>query len=313
MKAFPVRIGVDELSTGSDALAGFSFFCVPDVFVAKFEEEARGILKKTKMETFHAKDYKRRFEPEYKEFVRLIAHYVKKSPQALVACRLFSEACRNELAQFCNRLVSESIGKAIAPRNPAVELLQPYFFPLACLAALSRTLAPNVLVRIEMDSHQALKELNQVVHEALGVKINASTLLKGLYNGYAKGLHERTPLLPDDGVAVRDDESSMLVQAADVIGNFAMAHVKARMGQGGNATKAKSQILTDVLGDDVGAFDPAGRMEIEDGVLALVDEGGFTFRMDWVITKGPDDPKLMEDWPDDDGFLGKNKASDAND
>lgn len=306
MKPVRVRIGIDDLSTGSAALAGLSFFCLPEAFVAEFGNEARAILNKTTMKAFHAKEYKRRYEREYKELVRLIACYLTKSPQALIACRLFSTKPKQEISDFCNRLVAKSVNKAIGPNDPCVALLQPYFFPLACLAALSRTLAPSVVMRVEMDSHHALKELNQVVHEKLGVELSAATLLKDLYNDYAEKLHERTPLLPDDGLAVLDDESSMLVQAADVAGNFAMAHANVRMGQGGQASQAKSQILVDVLGEEVNAFDPAGKLTIDGGVLALVDEGGITFRMGWEITKAPNDLKLMEKWPKDDGFLGKN-------
>jgi hypothetical protein len=157
-------------------------------------------------------------------------------------------------------------------------------------------------MHVEMDSHTSLKDLNQAVHQALGVQIEAATLLKGLYNGYAKQLHPRTPLLPDDGVVVLDDEASALVQAADVIGNFAVAHMFVRLGKATSGRTAK------VTGNEINAFDPAGKIMVSGQDLILAHEGSVTFRVAWEITKPPADPKLIENWPKDDGFVGKGKG-----
>lgn len=305
MTAFPVRIGIDELSTGSETCSGFAFFCLPEAYVDEFVSDGNAILSKTTMDAFHAKSYKRRFRAEYKAFVELIIEYIKKSPQSFVACRLFSLRVKRELSSFCYRVVEKAIGRSLGPEHTSIPVLQPYFLPLACLAALSRELAPRVRMRVEMDSHDSLMDLNQVVHETLGVQIEGAILLKGVYNGYAKTLHDRTPLLPDDGVTVLDDRASMMVQAADVIGNFAMAHMNAALGREGQATKAKSEIITEVMGDGISAFDPSGRLALDGENVVLTEDGGITFKAAWMIAKPPDDSSLMRDWPQDDGFLGR--------
>jgi hypothetical protein len=304
MAAFPVGIGTDEIATETQKMDGYTFYCLPQQNVSEFTKDTQSILKTAGLDGFHGKEFRPQHAGAYRDFVGLAFEYLKKSPQSFAACRLFSAKVKTELASFSNRLVEGAVGKSLAPGHSSIAVLQPYFFPLACLAVLSRELAPEVEMHVEMDSHTSLKELDQQVHQMLGVPIPAATLLKGLYNGYAKQLHPRTPLLPDDGVVVLEDEASALIQAADVIGNFATAHMFVRVGKATSGRVAKSQILEAVLGSDINVFDPAGKVLLSGQDLVLADDGSLTFRIAWEITKPPEDPKLMEGWPKDDGFIG---------
>lgn len=309
MTVFPVRIGVDEIATETQKCDGFTFFCLPEARVNGFTKDTEAILRSAGLKAFHGKEFRPQYAEPYKEFLSLAFTYLKQSLQSFAACRLFSTQVKSELAGFCDRLVEQAIGRSLGTDHSAVPILQPYFLPLASLAALSRELAPSVQMHVEMDSHTALKDLDQVVHEALGVQVHAATLLKGMYNGYAKKLHERTPLLPDDGVSVVGDEASVMVQAADVIGNFAMAHIFVRLGKDTPGRKAKSDALYEVLGsEELDAFEPGGQLTFSGNDLVLSKEGGITFKVAWVMTKPPTDPSLVKDWPVDDGFLGRGQA-----
>ncbi len=305
MTPFPVRIGIDEIATETQKCDGFTFFCLPERYADEFSEKARALLSSTKMKAFHAKEYKRRFRAAYKQFVQLIFEYLKKSPQCLIVCRLFSQPVKMNLSSCCSRAVEKAVGTKLGMGHSTVEMFQPYFWRLACLAAISRELAPEVLMNVEMGTHSSLRSLDASVHESLDDRAETAVLLRDFYNDYARNLHERTPLLPDEGVKVLDDADSMLIQAADIFGNFAMAHMSVLLGKGGKATVAKSEILTEVMGDEAGVFDPARKLRFEGGTLVLTQDGSITFRVAASITKPPDDPKLIEDWPQDDGFLGK--------
>jgi len=308
MTAFPVRIGADEIATETQKCDGFTFFCLPERYVADFARDVQSILKDAGLASFHGKEFRPKQEGAYKAFLSLAFDYMRKLPQSFATCRLFSPTVKAELLAFCDRNVDGAVGQSLGQGHPAVTILQPYFLPLACLAALSRELAPEVLMRVEMDSHTSLKDLNQSVHQVIGIQIDAATILKGLYNGYAKSLGPRTPLLPDDGVTVLDDEASVMVQAADVIGNFAVAHMFVRLGKATSGRVAKARLLESVTGDEINAFDPAGKLALAGEDLVLMHEGAITFRVAWEITKGPADPGLMKNWPKDDGFIGKGRV-----
>lgn len=308
MTPFPVRIGVDEIATETQQCDGFTFFCLPEAHVGDFAKDAQSILKSAGLDAFHGKEFRPKHAGAYHEFLSLAFSYMRKLPQSFAACRLFTPVVKAELGGFCDRLVAGAVGKSLGPGHVSVPILQPYFLPLACLAVLSRELAPNVQMRVEMDSHTSLKDLNQAVHQAAGVPIEAATLLKGLYNGYAKGLHPRTPLLPDSGVVVLDDKASAVVQAADVIGNFAVAHMFVRLGMATSGRTAKATILETVAGNEINAFDPAGKIMVLGQDIILANDGSVTFRVAWEITKPPTDPMLMKNWPKDDGFVGKGEG-----
>lgn len=287
MKPFPVRIGLDEVATETQKCDGFAFFCLPEAFVPEFAAETSRLLDAGGLPGFHAKKFKAAHAAAYRDFLSLAHAFIRRSPQAFAACRLFSDKVKANLLEFGDRVVKGSVEKALGAGHPAVQLLRPYFLPLASLAVLARELAPSVEMRVEMDEHSSFANLGGAAHHAGPVAVTAGTLLKGLYNGYAKGLHARTPLLPDDGVKVMRDSKSALIQAADVIGNFAMAHMFARLGDTSKKRTAKASILVDAFGSDVDAFDAGGKATLAGNDFVLVNDGSFTFKAGWQIVTPP--------------------------
>lgn len=241
----------------------------------------------------------------FADFLSLARGFLRKSPQAFTACRMYSKKIRAELLEFGDRVVKRAIEKALGPGHASVGLLQPYFLPLASLAAVSRELAPSAEVHVDMDEHSSFGDLSAVAHQVGGTSIKAATLLKGIYNGYAKRLHERTPLVPDDGVKVMKDSRSALIQAADVIGHFAMNYLFMRLGHTSKKKVLRAKIMVDAFGSDVEAFDPTGKAILTNNDFMLAQEGSFTFKVAWEIAKPPAAAELMKDWPRDDGRLGE--------
>ena len=301
---FPVRVGIDEVATETAKCDGFTFFCLPEAYVDEFTAETRKLLKASGLSSFHGVDCKDHNAAAFAEFLLLTHTFVRKSPQAFTACRMFSDKVKAELLAFSNRVVQGAVEKSLGLRHPAVGLLQPYFLPFASLAAVSRELAPSVEMRVDMDEHSSFGDLAAVAHQVGPDPVRAATLLKGIYNGYAKQLHERTPLLPDDGIKVMKDSKSALIQAADVIGHFAMNYVFMRIGHTSKKKLARAKLFADAFGTDVAAFDPTGKVTLDKNDFTLVADGSVTFKVSWEVTKPPADPGLMRNWPTDDGLLG---------
>ena len=309
MSRFPLRIGVDEIATETQKCDGFTFFCLPERYAPDFSKDVASLLAKGHLPGFHGKKFKVAHTAAYTEFLTLAYEYIRKSPQAFAACRLFSEKVKTELLSFGKRLVARALKQSAVGENAvAFDTVSPYFLPLASLAALSRELAPRAVMRVELDECTLYKGLDGVVDHQAGVPIPAGTLLKGLYNGYAKGLHSRTPLLPEDGVRVLKDSKSALVQAADVIGNFALAYFFVALGSRSKSRVAKANVLRSVFGDEMPVVEPGDKIALLGNDLILKDNGSVTFKICWVPVAGTGNPELMKNWPKDDGLLGKGQV-----
>jgi len=310
MTVFSVRIGVDEIATRTQKCEGFTFFCLPEQRVGDFEKEAIKILNDAGLEGFHGYKFNSgdtNCIKAYKDFLTLVSTYLNSNLQSFAVCRFFSSVSKKELSDICDTYVTKEIGMHIGSNPIFAKTIKPYFFRLACLAAVSRELAPEVQMCVEMDTHDSLKNLNKMINNAGSDPVDIATVLKDLYNIYAKDLHSRTPVLPNDGIKVLDDNDSIMVQAADVIGNFAMANIFLNLGKkiSGNL-EFKVKIFKEVFGDNVSAFDPGNKLTLcgDDFIISDV-KGSLTFKIRFVITKQPKDPEYMKGYPQDDGFLGK--------
>lgn len=62
------------------------------------------------------------------------------------------------------------------------------------------------------------------------VSISATGFTKALYNGYRKSRFPTAPEMAPDGFHVVPDNQSILIQAADVFGNFAAAYAAWKLG-----------------------------------------------------------------------------------
>lgn len=289
MTAFPVRIGVDEIATETQKCDGWTYFCLPEAYVAGFAADAKAIIHASSLHAFHGKKFKVGHNAEYRAFLKLIRKYQEKSLQSLSVNTLLADSMKTDVEAFGLRILTKSLEKAGVAPGPAVELLSPYVAPLLSLARIASDLGPNLVMRVEMDDCEQLQDLDQPVHEVHGVPISGHVLLKGMYNGYAKMQFPKAPLLPDNGVHVMRDSKSFLIQAADVIGNFSMAYVFVKLGKKSKSKEAKAALIEEVWGDSIDAFDFSSQVSLVGEDLVLNDgQGAITFRIGWAMTKGPD-------------------------
>ena len=289
MTAFPVRIGVDEIATETQKCDGWTYFCLPESFVADFSTEAKAIIDASVLHVFHGKKFKVGHNAEYQAFLRLIRKYQEKSLQTLSVNTLLADTMKNDLEAFGFRILTKALAQAGVSPDAAVALLSPYVAPLLSLARIAGELGPNLIMNVEMDECEQLKDLEEAVHEVLGVAISGHVLLKGMYNGYAKKQFPKAPLLPDNGIHVMRDSKSFLIQAADVLGNFSMAYVFVKLGKKSKSKEAKAALIEEVWGDTIDAFDFSSQVSLAGEDLVLNDgQGAITFRIGWTMTKGPE-------------------------
>jgi len=117
----------------------------------------------------------------------------------------------------------------------------------------------------------------------MGVNITAGTFLKSIYNGYAKKQFPKAPLLPDNGVTTMPDARSFLIQAADVIGNFTMAHTFVKLGRTSKSKEAKAVLIDDVFHNLIDASDWSSNVTLVGNDLALAPgAASIKFQMGWM-------------------------------
>jgi len=291
----PVRVGVDDIATETQLCEGWTYFFLPEVFVAEFTREAREILDNSKLHAFHGKKFKTGFTSEYHDFLQLIRKYYRKSLQTLGANELLSAGFKTKLQESGNRLLVGALREAGVQSEAAVKVLTPYIAPLFTLARVADGLGPNIEMRVEMDESEQLHDLSQHVHEVSGRPIPAQVLLKAMYNGHVKKQFPKAPQLPDAGVSVMEDTKSLLIQAADVIGNFSMAYVFVKLGKKSKSKEAKAALIEGVFADIIDRFDISGQVRLSGNDLELAEgKAAISFRMGWKLVKKPDPDRLRK-------------------
>lgn len=285
---FPVRIGVDEIATETQMCDGWTYFCLPERYVVDFTKDTQAILDGSRINAFHGKKFKKDLEAEYKKFLILIRGYSVKSPQVLSVNTLLSEGFKKEFCSFGQRLLKSSLLEAGVLTDIAFETISSFILPLFTLARVANGLGPNIAMKIEMDEHSSFNDLNTVVRQSNGNNIDANLILKAVYNGYAKKLFPKSPLLLENGITVMKDSKSKLVQAADVIGNFSMAYVFVKLGKVSKSKEAKAALFEEVFGDTMEGWD-FSRLTLQDNDLIIEGDGDLKFRIGWDVTKVTDE------------------------
>ena len=286
--AFPLRVGVDDIATETQKCDGWTYFCLPEVYVNEFSDEARKIIASSKLSIFHGKKFKVGHAGEYLAFLELIRKYQIKSMQTRAVNVLFSADFKAELQKFGGRLLPQVLNHGGVQSKVTTDLLLPYLAPLFTLARVAEGLAQNCIMQVEMDECNQLGNLGQHVHEKMGIPIEAHVILKAIYNGYAKKQFPKAPLLSDDGISVVRDTNSFLIQAADVIGNFSMAYVFVRLGKKSKTKEAKAALIEKVFGDWFNKNDFCNAVKLDGNDLVLMNgAASIQFQMGWEMLRAP--------------------------
>ena len=281
---FPVCIGMDELATETAKCEGWTYFCLPELYVPDFNRDAAAILASSRLHSFHGKKYKTEFEDEYYEFLKLIRLYTEKSLQTRTGTILYSAEHRRWLLD-----ISESIGiVALAKTGTAIgtawNQIATYVPPLLCLTQFADELGPKIEMRVEMDECTSLKDLALCIPGAYGTIHTAQELLQTIYNGYAAKKSPRLPLLASLGINTMPDSRSFLIQAADVFGNFSMALTFAKLGDTSKKRQEKARLIERVFSDRMPLIDFSGALTLTGNDFVLRgDKESVKFISGWWV------------------------------
>lgn len=254
--------GIDDLGTTTQISEGWAYFVIESELLEKFSKEAEDLLEGIALETFHGKDYKRRFKDKYLEFLRLCRKYSEESKVSLVSVVLQNQEWKNQYIPFCQRVIKNVYEQNEIKNEELILSAQFLTSPLFTLQNLTKNLSAEIPISIIIDSHKNTATFNDLELEIGPVKIRANKLLGTMYNGYRKLQFPNSPTLFDDNIKVTKDDNSYVIQAADIIGNFSLSYIQKKLGHSSQTVDDKAEIFGEVFGDKFSHINIANDIEL---------------------------------------------------
>lgn len=241
--------GIDDLGTTTQISEGWAYFVIEEELLEQFSIEANRLLTGIALDTFHGKDYKRRFKDKYLEFLKLCRKYSEQSKVSLIAVVLQNQEWKNQYIPFCQRVIRNVYEQNAIKNEELILSAQFLTSPLFTLQNLTKNLSSDIPVSIIIDSHKNTATFNNLELEIGPVKIKANKLLGTMYNGYRKLQFPNSPALLNDNIKVTKDDNSYAIQAADIIGNFSLSYIQKKLGHSSQTIDDKAEIFSEVFGD----------------------------------------------------------------
>lgn len=219
-----LAVGVDDTATATQKSEGWAFIVLPQTSVSELQKAA-ALLSAT---PFHATKCKKKNIGKYEKFLTAIRDVVSNNAPSLLAHVFDDPAWHTDLNQIAQTLVQTG---QIQP-DPAVETALNHVTPP--LMTLQRITAgqnlTNDRVEVWLDESGETQGFTSMKVGTQLVPISATAFSKALYNGYRKCNFPTAPEMVVDGLHVMPDDQSILIQAADVFGNFAAAYAAWKLG-----------------------------------------------------------------------------------
>jgi hypothetical protein len=219
-----LAVGIDDTATETHKSEGWAFIVVPQKSVPELHRAAARLSKTP----FHASKARKRNIGKYEKFLTIIRDVVSNNAPSLLAHIFDDPSWHTGLKQ----IAGTAVGTGQTPIGPDVEaalnLVTP---PLLTLQRI--TADPGMttdLVEVWLDESGPTRSFSSMKVDTQPVPISAAAFTKAFYNGYRKSKFPSAPEMAPDGFHVVPDDQSILIQAADVFGNFAAAYAAWKLG-----------------------------------------------------------------------------------
>jgi len=276
--------GLDDIATERQLTSGWSFVVFPTNEAAQFSAQAQRLLPSGAPEFHAAKlQYKNPTECQaYSDFLSLLRK-TAETPGSLLAFSLKEQTWDAAFTSFVDRLVAGILasvgitGKTVA--DGAKDAAPSLFTLQRLLNSPSWTSA--VVGRLEMDQNTTTALFASQTVAVKGGSLPATRLLEILAEAYRKQQFPQSPALDRSAIAIVDSSASFLVQAADVLGNFAMNYLIHNLAPTTPGRIAKARIFESVF-QDVLPQTQFGQLASLNGPqleLGLKNAGALTFEV----------------------------------
>jgi len=276
--------GIDDIATERALSAGWSFVVLPKTDANQFSADARALLAAGRLTEFHAKLFKHKNARECKAYEDLLSLLRKSSESAalcLLACSLYDDTFHPTFTSFAARIMVNVL-QTLGISDPAVVAAAPKAAsPLFTMLRLLKAPDDTAMTSIEIDEDAALSTFGVQTLVANGKPMPATHLLAMLADLYRRHCFPQSPRVHSSGIAFVDSASSLLVQAADVLGNFSVNYLMSKLGTVTMGRAAKAKIFESVFGDLLtqSQFGQFAVLKGSQAELAAQQPGALTFTL----------------------------------
>lgn len=275
--------GIDDFGTGTNLSQGWTFFCFEKQYLDTFNLKAKDILVRSKLNSFHGKDFRRIRSSYYKEFLFLVKNTLEESHNSFICSTLLNPEWKGSLGDFSSNLVGTTFQIAGINEADFIEASKKIATCLMTYQRITSNCIQSDSVQIEIDADSVLKAIHETVSKVGSLQIPIQSLLYIFLNKYKT---ERFPTAPDiSDIRVMNDEDSFLIQGADIFGNFSLSVASKALGHTSNSINEKEQIFSEVFGNIPNKSNLITGVELVGGQneISLKHDGSFTLTIKYTI------------------------------
>jgi len=271
--------GIDDFGTMSGVSQGWTFVSFDKVFYKDFQSNAQDILNNSKLQSFHAKEFKRNKQSYYKEFLQLVRDTLSKGDNSFACATLLGQTWKSEFRGFSERVIKGAFEQAGLKDTELISASQFLAAPIFTYFRIASNHISANSTTIHIDHHAITRGFNDIDLIITDQKISPQIPIIAALNAYRTMQFPNAPEVERNSIEILPDEKSFIIQAADMIGNFSGALVFKALGKNSNSNNLKAEIMNDVFGDILDTSNIAELVEIKGEDFVLKSSGSFTFTM----------------------------------
>lgn len=234
-------VGLDDLAEGDHKVLGFAALSIDREQMPKLVGAVHLLLNRSGMSEFHGSEFGPQYEAFYDLFLAAVVEAMESGRHGSALIR-YQSACRfRDNLKFGEELLTKALlPKLSKPNVRLVNALGECSGWIALLAHNWGDIAPGVLTaEVEMDSDNS-KEALKTETVVEGALRDGQWAVMTWHNALCSVLAKKgRPTCRLARFRIADSKDSVIVQAADVLGNFSLSHLRLVIGckAGASATK----------------------------------------------------------------------------
>jgi hypothetical protein len=269
---------MDDVATETQLSEGWAFVVLPTSRVSSLVQKVR-VLGDGQAAYFHGKKFVIANGSLYESFLSAIREEAEAAAVSVLAFTLMDLSYKNEFLPFLEKTVEGAITSAGIADDNLLDQVQRLFPGIATLQRMLRATGAERVLELEIDRDAATKDFNASTFAKDGQQLPAELLLRAAYRAHRRLVPSGVPDIAEPGIRIVSDTKSLLVQAADVLGNFAMSYAFMRLGRPSKKIAEKGAIFERVFGDLLVNEDISAMARLVGSDLELLTPGAMTLHL----------------------------------
>lgn len=238
-------VGTDEVASGTQQVDGYVFVVLRESVAAVLASRTTAIRAKHGVRVFHGREFQPAQAAAYREFLSAVRDAMLEPGPSRISLVLYSAEERRRVIEARTGLMEKAYA-GNGQKNRRLLTTSRVFVPqLVEFQRLTAGLAADGVADVELDRDDRKDVLAKLAGSGPAAPLSAAALLRAFYHAHRTLVFPTAPRLGE--LRVLPDEASAVVQAADVIGNFAMAHGFVCLGASSPHRTTRAALLEGVL------------------------------------------------------------------